>query len=198
MTVRAILSHRSFSTVVLACLLSLLTGCAATMDFFNKGPVREDKTERRFAVIANDENIENVTLVNIRKANMKLRKAHINVVSYNGVVLLVGQVPNEELRQQAAEVASNVKDVRQVNNALTAELPVPASVRMYDSWLTTKVKTKLLFAPDIDSDSIKVITENGVVYLMGLMRQKEAERVAGIAQRTGGTQRIVKAFEYVD
>lgn len=190
---------RAFQHLLLvSSLLLLLGGCAATMDFFNKGPVREDKTERRFAVIVNDENIENVTLVNIRKAHMKLRKSHVSVVSYNGVVLLVGQVPDEDLRQKAAEVASNVKDVRQVNNALTTDPQVSAAVRMYDSWLTTKVKTKLLFAPDIDSDSIKVITENGVVYLMGLMRQREADRVATIAQRTGGTQRIVKAFEYVD
>ena len=63
---------------------------------------------------------------------------------------------------------------------------------------TTKIKTKMAFTPDIDSDSIKVITENGVVYLMGLITQKDANKVASIAQRTDGTQRIVKAFEYVD
>lgn len=184
--------------LVLTSLVFMLSGCAATMDFFNKGPVRENRTERRFAVISNDESIENVTTVNIRKANLKLRQSHINVVCFNGVVLLLGQVPNEELRQKAAEVASNVKDVRQVNNALTTDPQTSGAVRMYDSWLTTKVKSKLLFTPDIDSDSIKVITENGVVYLMGLIRQRDAERVASIAQRTDGAQRIVKAFEYVD
>ncbi len=189
---------RAIQPLLLSSLLVLLTGCAATVDFFSKGSVREDKTERRFAVIVNDETIESVTLVNIRKADMKLRKSHISVVSFNGVVLMVGQVPNEDLRQKAAEVASLVKDVRQVNNALTTDTQTSAAVRMYDGWLTTKVKTKLLFAADVDSDSIKVITENGVVYLMGLMRQRTADRVASIAQNTGGAQRIVKAFEYVD
>lgn len=178
--------------------LILLTGCAATVDMAHKGPVRENKTERRWAVVMNDENIETVTTVNIRKADIRLRKSHFNVVSYNGVVLLVGQVPNDELRAKAATAASNVKDVRQVNNALTTGPAISGSVRTYDSWLTTKVKTKLLFTPDIDSDSIKIVTENGVVYMMGLITQKDANKVANIAQRTGGAQRIVKAFEYVD
>lgn len=184
--------------VSVCCVFLLLTGCAATMDMTHKGPVREAKTERRWAVIVNDENIESVALVNIRKADQRLRQAHINVVSFNGVLLLVGQVPTEDLRQKAATVTSNVKDVRQVQNALTVGPAIPGSVRFYDGWLTTKIKTKMAFTPDIDSDSIKIITENGVVYLMGLITQKDANKVASIAQRTGGTQRIVKAFEYVD
>lgn len=184
--------------VLSCCAFLLLTGCAATVDMAHKGPVRENKTERRWAVIQNDENIETVILVNVRKADPRLRRAHVSVVSFNGVVLLLGQVPTEDLRQKAATVASNVKDVRQVQNALTVEPAISGSVRFYDGWLTTKIKTKMAFTPDIDSDSIKVITENGVVYLMGLITQKDANKVASIAQRTGGTQRIVKAFEYVD
>lgn len=179
-------------------LLTMLGACAPVMDATSKGPIRQNPSTRTVGAVIDDDNIETVTKVNINKISPAMRKAHVDVVSYNGVVLLVGQVPNEDLRARAAEVASNVKRVRQVQNALTVEPNIRAGARMYDSWLTTKVKTKLAFNNQIRSGRIKVVTENGVVYLMGLVRQAEADRAALVAQRTGGAQRIIKAFEYID
>ena len=184
---------------VAVCLMFVLLGaCAPIMDATSKGPIRQDPGTRTLGSTLDDGHIEDITLVNIRKISPKMRKAHISVVSYNGVVLLVGQVPTDDLRRQAAEVASNVKRVRQVQNALTVEPNTKASARMYDSWLTTKIKTKFAFNKQVDSGRIKVVTENGAVYLMGLVKQSQADRAAEAAQRTDGAQRIVKAFEYID
>lgn len=177
-------------------LIGALAACAPVMDATSKGPIRQNPGTRTFGTVLDDGHIEDVTRVNIRKINPKMRKAHVSVISYNGVVLLVGQVPTEEFRSRAAEAASRVKRVRQVQNALTVEPNIPVSARMYDSWLTTKVKTKYAFNNDVSG--IKVVTENGVIYLMGLVKQAEADRAALVAQRTGGAQRIVKAFEYID
>lgn len=179
-------------------LLAVLGACAPVMDATSDGPIKQNPGTRTVGTVLDDSHIEDVALVNIRKVSPEMRNAHISVVSYNGVVLIVGQVPNENLRSQAAEAAARVKKVRQVQNALTVEKNIPASARMYDSWLTTKVKSKFAFDKQIKSGRIKVITENGAVYMMGLVTQKTANRAASIAQQTNGAQRIVKAFEYID
>lgn len=179
-------------------LLLALGACAPIMDATSDGPIRENPGKRSFGSKLDDQRIEDITKVNIKKISPQLRKAHFDVVSYNGVVLLIGQVQTDEFRSRAASVASNTLRVRQVQNALTVGPNTSAAVRMYDAWLTTKVKTKFAFNNDINGQRIKVVTENGVVYLMGLVSQREGDRAAGVAQRTGGAQRIVKAFEYID
>lgn len=184
--------------IVTTLLMLMLGACAPVMDATSDGPIRQNHGKRSFGSVLDDENIESVAIVNIKKVNPRMRSAHINVVSYNGVVLLVGQVPTDELRSKAADAVSRVKRVRQVQNALTVEPNIGAGARMYDSWLTTKIKTKYAFNNDINGQRIKIVTENGVVYLMGLVKQVEADRAALVAQRTGGAQRIVKAFEYID
>ena len=176
----------------------MLGGCASVMDATSDGPIRQYQGSRTLGSALDDEHIEDITAVNIKKADQRLRAAHFAVVSYNGVVLLVGQVPSEALRNKAAEVAANVKRVRQVQNALTAEPNISGGKRFTDGWLTTKIKTKYLFNNDLSARRIKVITEDGVVYLMGLVTQREGDLAARVAQQTGGTQRIVKAFEYID
>lgn len=185
-----------FFTVFL--MMAMLMACAPVMDATTDGPIRQNPGKRSFGSLLDDENIENVVEVNIKKVSPKMRTGHINVVSYNGVVLLVGQVPSEALRRDAAAAASRVKEVRQVQNALTVGPNISGSARMYDSWLTTKVKTKYAFNNDVNGQRIKVVTENGVVYLMGMVTQREADRAAQVAQKTDGAQRIVKAFEYIE
>lgn len=175
-----------------------LGACAPLMDATHQGPIHQNAGKRTIGVIIDDEHVEEVTMVNINKADERLRNAHINVVSFNGVVLLIGQVPSEDLRQRAATVASNTLRVRQVQNGLTVEPNASAAVRSYDSWLTTKIKVQFAADSTINAGRVKVVTENGVIYLMGLVTQHEADRAASIAQQTDGAQRVVKAFEYID
>ncbi len=176
----------------------LFAGCASVMDATSDGPIRQNPGTRTFGTALDDGHIEDVVEVNIKKVSPDMRRGHISVVSFNGVVLLVGQVPSETLRTRAAEVASKVKKVRQVQNALTVGPNITFGARSYDSWLTTKVKTGYGFNNDVNGQRVKVVTENKVVYLMGLVTQREGELAASSAQRTRGVTRIVKAFEYIN
>jgi osmotically-inducible protein OsmY len=124
--------------------------------------------------------------------------SHLIVVSFNKIVLLAGQTPTETMRAHAARVVSAVPDVRKVYNEVTIGEPTSFMTRSNDAALTTKVKGAMLAAPDVDAFRVKVVTENGTVFLMGLAYRREAEAAARVASQVGGVQRVVKLFEYLD
>ena len=124
--------------------------------------------------------------------------AHLVIVSYNGYVLLAGQVASEKLKAQATDVVRRIHGVRRIYNELEFAAPSSAMTRTSDTWITTKVKSWLLGSSDIEGTRVKVVTENGVVYLMGLATSDEAERIADVASDISGVQRVVKLFELID
>ncbi|KUJ83234.1 BON domain-containing protein [Microbulbifer flavimaris] len=187
---------KSLLTTVLASLL--LSGCATVMEATSDGPIQEDPGERSLGTYLDDEKIETVTTVNINKSHPDLKASNINVNVFNGVVLLTGQVPNNELRLLAGRTAQQVKNVRQVYNEIQVRGKVSLLASSSDAWLTTKVRSTLLADKEIDSGRINVITENGVVYLMGLLTRAEAEQAADATRSVGGVQKVVKAVEYID
>jgi osmotically-inducible protein OsmY len=125
-------------------------------------------------------------------------QAHIVVVSYNQIVLVAGQVPTEELRARAIKKISEIQKVRHVNDELTLATPTSFSTRSSDSLITAKVKAKLFGTDSLDASRIKVVTENGTVYLMGLITKTDSDVGAEVASKVGSVQRVVKLFEYVD
>lgn len=186
---------RILATVLL--LLSVtLTACSSFISATSDGPIEDPPGERSLGAAIDDQIIETKALVNIRAAAQELENANINVVSYNGIVLLTGQVPSEQARQQAASTAANIKRVRRVHNELTVSGKTSMLVRSNDSWITTKVKSRLALEESIDSSNIKVVTENGVVFLMGIVNQQVADATAEIVRQTGGVQKVVRVFEY--
>ena len=98
----------------------------------------------------------------------------------------------------AGDAARNFRGVRQVHNELQVRGPTSLISRSNDTWLSTKVKTKLIADKEIKSSTVKVITENSVIYLMGLVTHTTADKAAHIASKTGGASRVVKVFEYID
>lgn len=178
--------------------LFALPACVSVLDATTSGPINEDPGERSLGHSLDDSTIETVGAVNLRKADPALREAHISVISYNGVVLLVGQVPANENRDTAADVARQVRNVRQVHNELTVAGTISLLARTNDSWLTTKIKTKLLFSKDLPSSHIKVVTENGVVYMMGLVTHVQSDAAVDVARNSSGVQKVVRVFEYLD
>lgn len=121
----------------------------------------------------------------------------ITVSCYNRILLLTGQVDTENERRQAATIVSHIEGVTKVYNCLSVSAPLTSSMIAKDSWITTKIKTRLLATNGIDQRKVKVITENGIVYLMGVLPPDQAEIAAAVAQDTSGVKKVVKVFQYL-
>ena len=175
--------------------LLCLGGCGSMLATMEMNTIEEDEGERTLGRMIEDENIETKALVNIHDANEAFDGTNIKVVSYNGYVLIAGQVASEALKDQATRVVKEVRGVRRIYNELEIAAPSSAMTRTSDTWITTKVKSYLLGSFDIEGTRVKVVTEDGVVYLMGLATPAEAERIAAEAADIGGVQKVVKLFE---
>ncbi len=171
-------------------LLSFAMLCSCTT-------LSDDPRSRTTGAYIDDGFIESLALREIRASDPGFDSAHLVAVSYNGLLLLVGQVESEALRQKATRVAASLEKVRVVHNELEVGGPVSLIARSNDTWLTSKAKTKLLADEQLQGSRIKVVTENGVVYLMGLLPREEGDRAAAIVQTVYGVQKIVKVFEYL-
>ncbi|MFD2190194.1 BON domain-containing protein [Pistricoccus aurantiacus] len=185
-------------TPLLLALALGLGGCTTVAKVSNTGPIQENYGERTLGMKVEDESIETKIDVNLGKYDARLDDAHINVDSYNGVVLLTGQVPSEELKSKAENIAQEVRNVRIVHNELTVAANLPASQKVSDGWLATRIKTSLATNGNIDSSRILVVVENSTVYLMGMVTRAESERIVKAVSEISGVRRIVKAFEYLD
>lgn len=124
--------------------------------------------------------------------------ARINATVYQGVVLLTGESLNEEIKAQATEIASKVKNVKSVSNQLVlVEEISPFSVITNDSWITSKVMATLATTKEIPSRTIVVTTDRSVVYLMGLVTQREGDMAAAAAAQVSGVKRVEKLFQTI-
>lgn len=122
---------------------------------------------------------------------------NISVTSMNGVVLLTGQTPTEAQRQTALAIARSFDEVRQVVNEIQITGKAGLGSQMNDTGLTTKVKTRLFQATNLDATRVKVVTEDRSVYLMGLITETEAKSAVEAAREVKGVRRVVKVFEYL-
>jgi osmotically-inducible protein OsmY len=123
---------------------------------------------------------------------------HINVTSFDYHVLISGEVPDEDTKAQAEKIVSGIEMVRGVNNELVVSPTSSLASRSNDALITSNVKLRFVNSKDFNADHIKVVTENGTVYLMGLVKHTEADAAAEVASTTQGVQRVVRMFEYLD
>lgn len=182
--------------IVLA-LTATLTGCAKIISVTTSEPIQISTNKRTLGTKINDQQLETIARVNLNNTSKQLEDAHINIDSFNGLVLLTGQVPNEQLRNLAGDTVGKINSVRQVHNELTSGTPTDFQARSKDSWITTKIKTKLV-ASSIQSRRILIVTEAQTVFLMGLVSRYEADRITNVAKNTDGVKQVVKVFEYID
>jgi osmotically-inducible protein OsmY len=180
--------------------LSLLavSGCGSFLAAVDAEPIKDDPGERTVGAKIEDESIETKGIVNINASDEGFKSAHFSVTSYNGYVLIAGQVPTEALRQKASDVMREVRSVRRIYNELQVAGNTSPMTRSSDAWITAKIKSGMLASSDIEGTRVKVVTENGVVYLMGLLSRAEAERVAEHSRSVSGVQKVVQLFEYID
>lgn len=192
------MSSKHIIAIAFAALLINLGGCQSITAATNPDVISENYGERTRGAKVEDDSIEVKVGHNMKRTDARLADAHINVASFNGIVLLTGQVPSEELKQKAGQIASEVRNVRRVLNELSVTANSPASQRLNDTWITTRVRATLASDNSIESGRLRVITENSSVYLMGIISRNEADHIVDVVTSVGGMQRVVKAFDYLD
>ena len=135
------------------------------------------------------------------KAGLEARRAapsgHINTTSYNRRLLITGEVASEGERKAAEQAAGRVENVRLVDNELAVAGNTSISARSSDSVITAKVKAGFIDAKDLQAQAIKVVTERGIVYLMGIVTEREASRATDMARTVAGVNKVVRVFEIV-
>lgn len=147
--------------------------------------------------IWNDNNVEFEITGLSNKAPFR-GNARVTASSYNGTVILLGQVNTPELSTQLEEQVRNVKGVKTVHNQLKIKEPLSVGQISHDSWITTKVKSALLANSELNGVKIKVITEDKEVYLLGYVSQQHANIATDIARNTSGVKQVIRAFQARD
>lgn len=177
-------------------LMPVLTGCAAVAVGGAAATgmlVAEDR--RTVGTITEDQGIE---LKAASRIEEKVRDAHINITSYNRAVLLTGEVPTEAAKADAERIARAVENVRSVFNELGVGANSSVQARTNDAVITSKVKARFVDGGKFSPVHVKVVTENSVVYLLGLVKRQEAAEATEIARTTGGVSKVVRVFDYID
>ena len=187
---------RYLNYFLLAAMLGTLQGCFPVIAAGVGTGALMAADRRTTGTYIEDEGIEDKAVGQI---NTKYKStAHVNVVSFNRHVLITGEAPNEETRTGIAQIVAGLPNVKAVSNELVIAGLSGLSSRSSDSVITGDVKLRFLNNKAFRTDHVKVVTENGTVFLMGLVYHKEADAATEITSTTSGVRRVVKVFEYLD
>jgi osmotically-inducible protein OsmY len=186
-------------SIIILSLTLLLQGCAAIVVGGAATTAMVAHDRRTTGVMVEDQSIELKSYDRITKDTLIGDESKINVTSYNKVVLLTGQASSENVRRKAEEIVSKVAEVRRVVNEVEIGSRESFGEHSRDVALTAEVKLRLtkVDLPDFDSLRVKVVTERGTVFLMGLLTKEEAHAVTEVVRYVSGVRRVVKVFEYI-
>jgi osmotically-inducible protein OsmY len=185
---------RLLLSLALLCSVPLLHGCAAAViGGAAAGGYIVGEERRTAGALTDDQTIEFRVSSRVTE---KYGSAHVNSTSYNRLVLLTGEAPTAEAKADIEKIARSVPDVRGIYNELTVAPASPLSARANDTYLTSLVKTRFVDNGKFNPLHVKVVTEAGVVFLMGVVKRAEADAASDIASRTPGVKRVVRVFEY--
>ena len=174
-----------------------LTGCVPAVIAVGAGGTALVATDRRTTGTQVDD--EGVELKIAQQANAQYGdRIHLNVTSYNGIVLLTGEVPDQGVWASVGNLAKTTEKVRVVQNELVVAPNTDMSQRTNDTYITSKVKARFVESDKFSPTHVKVVTERGVVYLMGIVSRPEGDEAAQLASTTAGVSRVVKLFEYTN
>jgi len=179
----------------LALAAALLGGCAAVVVGAGGAAAYGALEDRRTAGSQLEDESNELRAVN-RIAERFGDSVHVNVTSYNRALLLTGEVPDARAREEIEKIAAALPNARSVANELEVAGAASLGARTNDSLITSKVKVRLLDAKRFNPLHVKVVTEAGVVYLMGIVTEQEANDAVEVARTTGGVRKVVKIFEY--
>ena len=181
----------------LAVLISalLLQGCIAAAVVGTAAVGTKTATDARTVGTQVDDGTLELRVNSALNKDEQLKKeARISVMAYQGKVLLMGQAPSTSLASQAKQIAMGVDGATEVFNEIRQGAPIGLGTASSDTWITTKVRSQLLGSDQVKSSSVKVSTENGEVFLMGLVTAREAQAAADIASRVSGGKHVTTAF----
>jgi osmotically-inducible protein OsmY len=170
-----------------------LQGCAAVAVGAAAVGISSATDPRTIGTQVDDQTIEMKT--NAKLGNdEQLENSRVIAVSYDTNVLLIGQVPSENLKRRAEDVIKDTNGINKIFNQLRIGSKASATVRAGDSWITSKVKLKFANNKSIDATNIKVVTENAEVFLLGHVSQAEADAAVEVARNVDGVERVIKAL----
>ena len=177
-----------------ASLASVLAGCAPLIIGGAAVSAMVAVDRRTSGTQIDDESIELKGATRLRDLG---DRAHLNITSYNRQVLLTGEVPTDAAKQQAESVVARVDNVKGIVNELAVLPPSTLGQRSSDTLITAKVKASFVDERELYVGAFKVVTERGVVYLMGRVTQREADKATQLARTISGVQRVVRIFELI-
>ena len=182
--------------IFLACFF--ISGCAGLVVAGAATGAVASQDERTVPTQLEDESIEIKTSTALFKNDEIWKDTNIDVISYNTIVLLVGQAPTASLKEQAKLEVEKIDKVKKIYNQIRIAAPISFFAKRNDEYLTSKTKSSMLFTENFPSGKIKVVTENSEVFLLGLVTKQEADKAVEIARNINGVSRVIKVFEIVD
>ncbi len=187
---------RIVSLLLLVLVSGALQGCFPVAAVGVGAGVMMAQDRRTSGAYVEDEAIENKAAGIIDKQYKNT--VHVNVTSFNRNVLISGEVPSETVKTEIGKFVSGIENVRNVSNELVVSSPSSLTSRSSDSLITSDVKLRFMNDKRFNVNHVKVVTENGTVFLIGIVKRAEADAATEVASTTGGVQRVVKLFEYLD
>ena len=185
--------------IIASFLVILLQGCPAPILVVGgaTGGAIVASDERGSRSMVDDQLIESQASDKLYADPEIAKKIHVNITSYNGIVLLTGETVNRSLRARAVNIVRHMDKVRRVHNEIRVGDLTDLKSRTNDGWITSKVKTQMLATKGFKSGQVKVVTEAGTVYLMGIVSKEAGNQAAEIARNVTDVKRVVKLFEYL-
>lgn len=180
----------------------LMTGCTSVAT--NPEEITEQsllQERRNRETISMDKDIEAEAYSELNSEEDILNQCHVTITAYNGAALITGESPNEELKKKIISIVQVVPNVKLIHDNLSIASPSDSSSRANDQLITDTIRTALSqirTMPDFDPAMVKVITENGTVYLMGFVRRDEGAVVINVTKLQPGIKQIITIFEYAD
>lgn len=176
----------------------LLQGCVGAVLVGSAAVATKTATDPRTVGTQVDDGTLELRVSNALIKDQQIKKeARVNVTAYQGKVLLTGQTPNAELASRAKQIALGVDGTTEVYNEIRNGEPVGLGTASSDTWITTKVRSQLLASDEVKSTNVKTTTENGEVFLLGLVTEREGKAAADIASRVSGVKHVTTAFSFI-
>ncbi|MFP3036845.1 MAG: division/outer membrane stress-associated lipid-binding lipoprotein [Arsenophonus sp.] len=190
----------NFFPIIIICSSLLLQGCFSAVVIGSAAIAAKSVTDpRSIGRQIDDGTLEVRVTTAINKDKEIIHNTRIIAIAYGGKILLIGQAPDLSLAERAKWIATNIEGVQRVYNEIRQAVPVDFGISSKDTWITARIKSQIFIKSDlVKLLTVKVITENKEVFLLGILTKEEGEDVTKIVSETDGVKRVITAFTYID